>query len=46
VDEEEISQIYVKLGNDFNVAVAAFARENINMKCATTTLYTSSRAPD
>ncbi|TNY23752.1 actin interacting protein 3-domain-containing protein, partial [Rhodotorula diobovata] len=32
VDEEEISQIYVKLGNDFNVAVAAFARENINMK--------------
>ncbi|GAA5935203.1 hypothetical protein JCM3775_007232 [Rhodotorula graminis] len=31
VDEEEISQIYVKLGNDFNVAVAAFAREGITM---------------
>ncbi|BGP36187.1 Bud site selection protein 6 [Rhodotorula kratochvilovae] len=31
LDEEEISQIYVKLGNDFNVACAAFAREGITM---------------
>ncbi|GAA6048105.1 Bud site selection protein 6 [Rhodotorula toruloides] len=31
VDEEAISAIYVKLGNDFNVACAAFARENISM---------------
>ncbi|GAA6047475.1 hypothetical protein JCM3770_005766 [Rhodotorula araucariae] len=31
VDEEEISQIYVQLGNDFNVACAAFAREGITM---------------
>ncbi|GAA5964644.1 hypothetical protein JCM21900_005004 [Sporobolomyces salmonicolor] len=29
--EEEISAIYVKLGNDFNVACAVFARENISM---------------
>jgi hypothetical protein len=33
VNEEAISAIYVKLGNDFNVACAAFARENISMKC-------------
>jgi hypothetical protein len=33
VSEEAISAIYVKLGNDFNVACAAFARENISMKC-------------
>jgi hypothetical protein len=32
VDEEAISAIYVKLGNDYNVACAAFARENISMK--------------
>jgi hypothetical protein len=32
VNEEEISAIYVKLGNDFNVACAVFARENISMK--------------
>ncbi|GAA5860348.1 hypothetical protein JCM8547_003470 [Rhodosporidiobolus lusitaniae] len=31
VNEEAISAIYVKLGNDFNVACAAFARENISM---------------
>ncbi|GAA5980429.1 hypothetical protein JCM5350_001498 [Sporobolomyces pararoseus] len=31
VNEEEISAIYVKLGNDFNVACAVFARENISM---------------
>lgn len=38
VDEEAISAIYVKLGNDFNVACAAFARENISMKCANVSL--------
>lgn len=32
--EATISEIYVKLGNDFNVACAAFAREGISMKCA------------
>ncbi|GAA5991329.1 hypothetical protein JCM10908_003261 [Rhodotorula pacifica] len=31
VDENAISEIYVKLGNDFNVACAAFAREGITM---------------
>ncbi|BGP12182.1 hypothetical protein JCM10213_009334 [Rhodosporidiobolus nylandii] len=31
VSEEAISAIYVKLGNDFNVACAAFAREQIGM---------------
>ncbi|GAA5966720.1 hypothetical protein JCM8115_002788 [Rhodotorula mucilaginosa] len=31
VDENTISEIYVKLGNDFNVACAAFAREGITM---------------
>ncbi|KAK4050371.1 Bud site selection protein 6 [Microbotryomycetes sp. JL201] len=31
VTEENISDIYVKLGNDFNVACAAFQRENITM---------------
>ncbi|KAK4052224.1 Bud site selection protein 6 [Microbotryomycetes sp. JL221] len=31
VSEEHISDIYVKLGNDFNVACAAFQRENIAM---------------
>ncbi|GAA6044189.1 hypothetical protein JCM8097_006446 [Rhodosporidiobolus ruineniae] len=31
VSEDAISAIYVKLGNDFNVACAAFAREQISM---------------
>ncbi|GAA5909397.1 hypothetical protein JCM6882_000971 [Rhodosporidiobolus microsporus] len=31
VNEEAISAIYVKLGNDFNVACAAFAKEGISM---------------
>ncbi|GAA5990466.1 hypothetical protein JCM11641_007212 [Rhodosporidiobolus odoratus] len=31
VSEDAISAIYVKLGNDFNVACAAFAREKIGM---------------
>lgn len=32
VGEQVISEIYVKLGNDFNVACAAFAKENIGME--------------
>lgn len=31
--EDNISAIYVKLGNDFNVACAAFAKEGILMTC-------------
>ncbi|GAA5821873.1 hypothetical protein JCM10212_004296 [Sporobolomyces blumeae] len=31
VTEEDISAIYVRLGNDFNLACAVFARENISM---------------
>ncbi|ORY80249.1 actin interacting protein 3-domain-containing protein [Leucosporidium creatinivorum] len=31
VGEDVISEIYVKLGNDFNVACSAFAKENIGM---------------
>ncbi|SGY34285.1 BQ5605_C002g01606 [Microbotryum silenes-dioicae] len=31
LSEDAISEIYVKLGNDFNLAVAAFAKENIGM---------------
>ncbi|KAI5476928.1 actin-interacting protein 3 [Pseudohyphozyma bogoriensis] len=31
VSADHISQIYVKLGNDFNVACAAFAKEQIGM---------------
>lgn len=33
VTDDAISGIYVKLGNDFNVACAAFAKENIGMRC-------------
>jgi hypothetical protein len=31
--EEEVSDVYVKLGNSFNEAVAAFAAFNIDMAC-------------
>ncbi|SCV68500.1 BQ2448_621 [Microbotryum intermedium] len=31
LSEDAISEVYVKLGNDFNLAVAAFAKENIGM---------------
>ncbi|PPQ90760.1 hypothetical protein CVT25_010149 [Psilocybe cyanescens] len=31
VDEEGVSNVYVRLGNDFNLAVAAFAQFNIEM---------------
>ena len=33
VDEDHVSDVYVRLGNDFNAAVAAFAAFNIEMKC-------------
>ena len=32
VDENDVSDVYVQLGNDFNAAVAAFAAFNIDMK--------------
>lgn len=32
INEEQVSDIYVRLGNCFNAAVAAFAREGISMK--------------
>lgn len=31
VDEGHVSDVYVRLGNDFNAAVAAFAAFNIDM---------------
>jgi len=31
IDENEVSDVYVRLGNDFNAAVAAFAAFNIDM---------------
>ncbi len=31
VSENEVSDVYVRLGNDFNSAVAAFAAYNIDM---------------
>jgi hypothetical protein len=31
--EAQISDVYVRLGNDFNAAVAAFAVFNIDMSC-------------
>lgn len=33
ISEEEVSDIYVRLGNCFNAAVAAFTKEGISMKC-------------
>lgn len=30
--ENDVSDVYVKLGNDFNAAVAAFASYNISMQ--------------
>jgi hypothetical protein len=32
--ETQISDVYVRLGNDFNAAVAAFAVFDIEMRCA------------
>ena len=32
MDEEGVSNVYVRLGNDFNSAVAAFAQFGIDMK--------------
>jgi hypothetical protein len=31
MDENQVSDVYVRLGNDFNAAVAAFAAFNIDM---------------
>ena len=31
IDENQVSDVYVRLGNDFNAAVAAFAAFNIDM---------------
>lgn len=33
VSETDVSDVYVRLGNDFNAAVAAFASFNIDMRC-------------
>ena len=33
MSESQISDVYVRLGNDFNAAVAAFASFNIDMSC-------------
>jgi hypothetical protein len=34
ITEEEVSDIYVRLGNCFNAAVAAFTKEGISMRWA------------
>jgi len=34
MDEEGVSNVYVRLGNDFNAAVSAFAQFNIEMTYA------------
>lgn len=31
IDEGQVSDVYVRLGNDFNAAVAAFSAFNIDM---------------
>lgn len=33
VDESQVSDVYVRLGNDFNAAVAAFGAFSIDMRC-------------
>ena len=33
MDETQVSDVYVRLGNDFNAAVAAFTTYNIDMRC-------------
>ena len=33
--ENDVSDVYVRLGNDFNAATAAFASYNIDMTCVT-----------
>lgn len=33
ITEEQVSDIYVRLGNCFNAAVAAFTKEGISMRC-------------
>lgn len=40
--ETQISDVYVRLGNDFNAAVAAFAAFDIDMRCAPITMPPSS----
>ena len=32
ISDMDVSDVYVRLGNDFNAAVAAFAAYNIEMK--------------
>ena len=32
ITESQVSDVYVRLGNDFNMAVAAFGQYNIEMK--------------
>lgn len=36
ITEEQVSDIYVRLGNCFNAAVAAFTKEGISMRCVVT----------
>ena len=33
MSESQVSDVYVRLGNDFNAAVAAFRSYNIEMRC-------------
>lgn len=38
IDENDVSDVYVRLGNDFNAAVAAFTAFGIDMACVLTAL--------
>jgi hypothetical protein len=34
MSELQVSDVYVRLGNDFNAAVSAFQSHDIDMRCA------------
>jgi hypothetical protein len=36
--EQDVSDVYVRLGNDFNAAVVAFQMHNIDMTCVRDTI--------
>jgi hypothetical protein len=38
VDENEVSNMYVQFGNDFNTTIAAFGLFNIDMSCVVNSL--------
>jgi hypothetical protein len=40
ITENDVSDVYVRLGNDFNAAVAAFGQFNIDMRCVFFEIWT------